>query len=1308
MPLPPPVRLRRCRGRAVTAALAALALLAGRAGAQEEGRPFLRWHSQRDYRAHNQVWSFAQDARGMMLAGNNGGLIEWDGAAWRFHAAERLVFARGLAHDPTTDRLYVGGVNELGYFAPPAGGARAFVSLLDRLPADARRLGDLQRAWVTAAEGVFFAGERVVLRWHDDHLQAWPLEESTRAHLVGGVVHLQARGRGLRRWDGRGWAEVPAPAEPFRDREIAFLDAVPDAAGNPMIAGTTDGALFVWKPGNAAAAAFAAEGAAFLRGRGLRHGKRLRDGSLALATEDAGVLLLGPGGEFRGRLGESTGLASDVVLGLGEDRDGGLWLGLNSGCARAELPSAVSLFDSLNGFKRITTRDIVRVDGALWLATTTGVFRLAPADPARGQPARVEAVPGFAGETRALLHHPRGGLLVGGADGVRRRRADGAVESVLAVPAVLTLARSRLDPDRVFVGHARGLRSLRCDALGRWIDEGAAADWDGEARTIVETSRGTLWLGTATQGILRAEPAPGGARRVQRFFETDGLPTGMGWPRVLALRGEGDEMLFATQRGLYRLDEGAGRFEPARRWGPWLSDGSQRAANLAQDAAGGIWLTPRAVDGVYPDPLIGRAGRDGSWRPVPRWIAQSIGELERFYPETDPAGREVLWIGGTEGVARVDLARLGPVGAARPPLRTFLRRVLAGGENVPLDGPPPSLPHARHSLRFEFGSDDFGPGPGPRLETRLEGHEAGAWTPAGERAGAADWTNLPAGSYVFRLRGADPDGRAGSESSFAFAVQPPWHGTAWAWAGFALAAGAGVVGLVRWRLRRAHAANARLEAIVAERTAALRAHEGEMAQARDAAESANRAKSAFLANMSHELRTPLNGVLGFTQIVLKDPALAPEHRERLGLVAQSGEHLLGMINEVLDLSKIEAGRMELASRDFDLPSMLRRTVEGFRPRAAEKGLELRLTLAPDLPRAVRADEGRLRQVLVNLLGNAVKFTERGAVDLRAAPKGSDRVCFEVRDTGLGIPADRLPFLFQAFQQAAPAELAAQGAGLGLAISRRLVEFLGGHLQVETTAGEGSTFWFALALPEVAPPPTAPEAPAGTITGYEGGMRRVLVADDEPQNRLLLRSLLQPLGFAVEEVTDGGKCLEACERRPPDLLLLDLRMPRVDGLEVARALRRSVLARGVKIIAVSASVFESDAQEALEAGCDDFVPKPFREEQLLAAMARVLGVSWRAGEPLAATAAPSAASSPAPILPPPAEELEALLELSQRGDIVRLKRRLAALAEGDARYAPFFESLRPFIAAFQMNRIRDALEGWISHGAAENTEVKPSP
>ena len=545
-------------GRGAVAAILAL-LLAGGAPAQEEGRPFLRWHSQRDYRAHNQVWSFAQDTRGLLYAGNKGVILEWDGASWRYHAAEALLFIRALAHDPATDRLYAGGVDEFGYFAPAAAGARAFVSLLPRLPAGARSrltggthpedrsFGELRAAWVTPADGVFFAGERVVLRWHDERLESWPLDEPTRAHLVGGVVHLQARGRGLRRWDGRGWPDVPAPAEPFREREIAFLDARP-GTGHSLLAATADGALFLWKPGEAAAAPFAAEGAAFLRGRGLRHGKRLRDGSRALATEGAGVLLLGPAGEFRGWLDESTGLPSDVVLGFGEDRDGGLWLGLNSGCARAELPAAISLFDPLNGFKRVTTRDILRVDGALWLATTTGVFRLVPADPARGQPAHVEAVPGIAGETRALLLHGRGGLLVGGADGVRRRRPDGIVETVSAAPAVLALALARGDPDRVWVGHARGLRSLRCDGAGQWHDEGPAAEWNGEVRTIAETARGGLWLGTATQGILRAEPAPGGAlRRVTRHFEDRGLPTGMGWTRALALRtASEDEVVFAT------------------------------------------------------------------------------------------------------------------------------------------------------------------------------------------------------------------------------------------------------------------------------------------------------------------------------------------------------------------------------------------------------------------------------------------------------------------------------------------------------------------------------------------------------------------------------------------------------------------------------------------------------------------------------------------------------------------------------------------------------------------------------------------
>ena len=425
-------------------------------------------------------------------------------------------------------------------------------------------------------------------------------------------------------------------------------------------------------------------------------------------------------------------------------------------------------------------------------------------------------------------------------------------------------------------------------------------------------------------------------------------------------------------------------------------------------------------------------------------------------------------------------------------------------------------------MRFEFAADTFRYGAGVRYQTRLDGWSPAAWSEFSPQTDV-NYTNLPAGSYTFHVRGRDRDGRWGREADFMFSVLPHWSRTAWAWVGYAALAALAVAGLVRWRLGRVRRENVWLEARVARQT-------GELVHARDAAESANRSKSAFLANMSHELRTPLNAVLGYAQIMLKDADVTPRNRERLGVVARSGEHLLAMINEVLDLSKIEAGKFALDPADFALTSPLEAAAEAFRPRAAEKGIGFTIHCAPDLPAVVHGDEARLRQVLLNLLGNAVKFTAQGGVEFRVE-RANGGIRFEVSDTGVGIAADELDNIFLAFQQARGSD-ATQGTGLGLAIAQRLVGLLGGELCVQSTPGSGSRFWFELPLPEVASdgataPAFAPLASTlkhAPITGYSGSRRRLLVVDDEPTNRNVLRELLTPLGFNLEEFPTGDACL----------------------------------------------------------------------------------------------------------------------------------------------------------------------------------------
>ncbi len=462
-----------------------------------------------------------------------------------------------------------------------------------------------------------------------------------------------------------------------------------------------------------------------------------------------------------------------------------------------------------------------------------------------------------------------------------------------------------------------------------------------------------------------------------------------------------------------------------------------------------------------------------------------------------------------------------------------------------------------------------------------------------------------------------------------------------------------------------------------------------------AAETANRAKSAFLANMSHELRTPLNGILGFVRVMRRDPKTDPQFRERLAIVDSSGEHLLHLINEVLDLSKIEAGKMELHPGPCNLPALLMGLRDVFGPRAAEKGIGFRCEMdAATVPTLVRADEGRLRQVLTNLLDNGFKFTDRGAVELRVTNAGGNVLRFAVRDTGIGIAPDRHEEIFQPFHQLEVNRGGAQGTGLGLGISRRLVELMGGKLGLESAPSQGSTFSFGLELPPSAPPAGPPRV-RPSITGYRGSPRRVLVVDDEPVNRAVARELFAQVGFQVGEAASGEECLERVARLAPGLILLDLRMAPWDGFETVRRLRQTEALGRVKILASSAGALSPAEQEFLVAHCDGFIPKPIDVDTLFDEVAALLGLDWTYGyaghETVPAPVPPPDVVVDARALPPP-EEIAALLALARQGDVVKLRARLQDRGNQGGADASFTKGLEALAARFQIGQIILTLQG----------------
>jgi len=400
-----------------------------------------------------------------------------------------------------------------------------------------------------------------------------------------------------------------------------------------------------------------------------------------------------------------------------------------------------------------------------------------------------------------------------------------------------------------------------------------------------------------------------------------------------------------------------------------------------------------------------------------------------------------------------------------------------------------------------------------------------------------------------------------------------------------------------------------LEVLVQQRTT-------ELVDARDQAQAANQAKSAFLANMSHELRTPLNAILGFSTMVRDDPGLPERHRKDLDIVNRSGEHLLGLIDEVLDVAKIEAGRVTVEIAPFNLSALVRDALEMMRPRASAKSIELLMDASSNVPSFARSDAAKLRQLLVNLIGNAVKFTEEGSVTLRVDAKPIDAghrflLIFEVQDTGIGIAPEDQMRIFSPFVRVGKAATQ-DGTGLGLSIARRFVQMMGGTIRVDSALGKGSLFHIEVPVEraeELNVITTADDFQK--VVGLEPGQPeyRILIVEDKRENWLLLQRLLRDAGFQVQVAEDGAQGVEMFRTWQPHLICMDLRLPILGGIEAAREIRSLDGGLRVKIVAITASAFAHQREEVLAAGLDDFVRKPYRAQEIFDCMARHLGVRY---------------------------------------------------------------------------------------------------
>ncbi len=1181
----------------------------------ETGQPFIQNFSPKEYDAHNQNWAIVQDLRGVMYFGNESGVLEYDGVSWRLIPVANKSVIRSLAV-ANTGRVYVGAQREFGYLAADSIGQMHYISLLEYLKEEDRDFSDVWEIYSTS-KGIYFKTNERVFCWSNNYFKIWkPEDRFHTSFVVRDTFYVRQWGVGLMRMEGDSLRLLPDGEQFANERIYVMLPYDP----RRILIGTRTKGFFLYDGSTFLPFKTDPAVSRFFQKHNLYHGANLPNGTFALAASlSGGVAIIDRQGRLLQILNQSAGLRHESVNFVYQT-DKEMWLALDNGLAKVETASPLTIFKD-NIEKNGIIYSMLRHRDDLYLATGYGIQYF----DARQNAFRV--IPGTNTQCWQLLS-ANGQLLAATSDGVFRiynKQASYIRKSLTRDYNAHSLLHSRRYPNLVYVGINGGLALLRF-TNGKWGDKGFIPGIKEKIISIAEAADGWLWLSTQSEGVLRVKwTIPVAALTdnrfnrknqpvVQRFGTKNGLPNGAVMVSEIA-----GKIYFATSEGLLQFQEQTASFLHDSTFAGISFGGYSDDYVLVEDAHGKVWINWGRESAVaFPQ-------ADGSYQlKITPFLRFADFDVNTIYPEAVPKGTAskgasgVTWFGGSDGLIRYDANIEKKYDLDFPAL---IRRVTVNEDSLIYDGAfdtdtlrgmrrlaptaygIPKLAYTANSLRFEYAATSYEDPSRNRYQIFLEGFDKhwSQWTSEHQK----DYTNLPAGKYRFRVRAKNVYDYLSSEAVYEFTIVSPWYQTGWAYAIYILLVLALLYGIRLFELKRQK-----------------RKHDIELAKQHEVAErlrQVDKLKDEFLANTSHELRTPLNGIIGIAESLMDGVTgvLSKKTIRNLSLVVASGKRLANLVNDILDFSKLKTHNLELCIKPVDLSVLVDLVLQFSESLIGGKNLVLKNNIPRDMT-AVLADENRLQQILHNLIGNAIKFTESGTITV-SARQDDHNIEVSVSDTGVGIPVEKQAAIFRSFEQAdASTEREFGGTGLGLSISRQLVELHDGQIWVTSEPEKGSTFTFTLPVshqkPESADSEPLQQLKPLQQPSLDNGNNfinppqlsngnsafRILIVDDEPVNQQVLANHLSFVNYHITQAFNGAEALKLLENGQSfDLILLDIMMPKMSGYEVCQKIRKRFLPSELPVIMITAKNQVADLVEGLSSGANDYLAKPISKNELLA-------------------------------------------------------------------------------------------------------------